>query len=94
MNIELVYIDSSQPLFYQQLKVEANTTVSEALQRSSFSSQHPNVSLEDLVVGIYSDKVHMEHLLQPGDRIEIYRPLSITPMEKRRLLAKRRARSS
>ena len=38
----------------------------------------------ELQVGIFSQKCSLDHVLEPGDRIEIYRPLLIDPKERRR----------
>jgi putative ubiquitin-RnfH superfamily antitoxin RatB of RatAB toxin-antitoxin module len=35
-------------------------------------------------LGIFSKRVSSDHLVQAGDRIEIYRPLMLDPMEARR----------
>ena len=39
-------------------------------------------------VGIYSQKVRLDTVLNAGDRIEIYRPLTIDPMAKRKSKSK------
>lgn len=42
---------------------------------------------ESLILGVYSQKVDHDHLLEEGDRVEIYRPLTADPKEVRRQLA-------
>jgi len=44
-------------------------------------------SIENLSVGIYAKKVSLDTLLEEGDRVEIYRPLTADPKEVRRQLA-------
>ncbi len=39
-------------------------------------------------VGIYSQKKPLDYILQANDRIEVYRPLSIDPMKRRKRQAK------
>lgn len=42
------------------------------------------MAFSDLQVGIFSQKCSLDHRLEPGDRIEIYRPLLVDPKERRR----------
>jgi len=44
-------------------------------------------STDDLLIGIYAEKVDLDYLLEEGDRVEIYRPLTADPKEVRRQLA-------
>jgi putative ubiquitin-RnfH superfamily antitoxin RatB of RatAB toxin-antitoxin module len=43
--------------------------------------------VDELNIGIYSRKVDVEHLMEEGDRLEIYRDLTADPKEVRRQLA-------
>lgn len=63
-----------------------NTTVGAALISSKIFDIHPETAT--FPVGIYSKIVSKDAVLRDGDRIEIYRPLSIDPKEKRRQLAR------
>jgi putative ubiquitin-RnfH superfamily antitoxin RatB of RatAB toxin-antitoxin module len=40
-------------------------------------------------LGVFSRRVEADHVLSPGDRVEIYRPLTIDPMDARRRRARR-----
>ena len=42
-------------------------------------------------LGIYAKKVAADRILEEGDRLELYRPLTLDPMEARRRRAKRGA---
>lgn len=66
------------------LTVEESCTVALAIDRSAICAQFPEISRSNLVVGINSRRVTLDSLLQSGDRIEIYRPLTIDPKEARR----------
>lgn len=76
----------------QQVSIElshhAELTVSEAIQQSGILQQFPELQLERLTVGIYSQKVSLQSLVAVGDRIEIYRPLTADPKQNRRERAK------
>lgn len=65
-------------------------TVEKALDQSGLLDKY-NLSKQELNIGIFSEKVKLEHRLKPGDRIEIYRPLKINPKEARRIRANRRS---
>ncbi len=82
-NVEVVYV----PLDHKPLQVDVpyivGMTVQQAIRASGFSD------VEGMTVGIFSHQVTRDTLLKPGDRVEIYRPLLIDPMEKRRQRAKK-----
>jgi len=72
------------------LSVEENCTVELAIKRSKIMEQFPEIKLANIRVGIYSQPVKLDSNLQAGDRIEIYRPLTIDPKELRRLKSRAR----
>jgi hypothetical protein len=69
------------------LSVEESCTVELAIKRSKIMEQFPEIKLAGIVVGIFSQRVKLDANLQEGDRIEIYRPLTIDPKEARRIKA-------
>ena len=83
LQVEVVYIDDQQQLFYRQLDVDMGTTVEGVLIQSGIYEQFPESKA--LKTGIFSRPVDRELEVQAGDRVEVYRPLVINPMEKRRL---------
>lgn len=70
------------------LDVARGTTASQALLRSGFIERFSGVSL-DSPVGVYGELVDAEQALRDGDRLEIYRPLLVDPMQARRVRAVR-----
>ena len=72
------------------LSVEESCTVELAIKRSKIIEQFSEIKLADIKVGIFSQMVKLDSNLQDGDRIEIYRPLTIDPKEARRLRATRK----
>ena len=74
------------------LQVEPSCNVAVAIKRSGILEQFPEILYPDISVGIFSRKVNLDAGLSEGDRVEIYRPLEITPMQARRLRAKRLAK--
>ena len=71
------------------LSVEENCTVALAIARSKIQDEFPEIHLATIAVGIFSKRVKLDAPLKEGDRIEIYRSLIISPMELRRLKAKK-----
>ena len=76
------------------LRVACGTTAWEAVKQSEIAEEIPAIDLETAVLGIFSRKLDgkrapapKDYVLKPRDRIEIYRPLRITPMEARKLRA-------
>jgi hypothetical protein len=70
--------------------VAKGTTVKEVLLSSNLFDNQAQLTNENINVGIFSQKVTLETPIQEECRIELYRPLLLTPMERRRLLAQRR----
>lgn len=69
--------------FYLTVDYQAGMTVADAIERSGL--RNLTSVPEALSYGIFSVKVHdLDHVLQPGDRVELYRALRINPKEIRR----------
>lgn len=66
------------------IAVEESCTVELAIKRSKIIEQFPEIKLAHIVVGIFGQRVKLDSNVQAGDRIEIYRPLTIDPKEARR----------
>jgi len=69
------------------VRLEDGATVADAIEQSSIQSAFPEWNLRACAVGIWGQLVEPDQRLQPGDRVEIYRPLTIDPRETRRTLA-------
>ncbi len=66
------------------LWVPQGTTVAEGIELSAIRDEFPALDIDLTRVGIFSHKVPLDQILMEGDRIEIYRPLRVDPMEVRR----------
>ena len=62
-------------------------TVEQAIECSGILNEFTGIDLAVNKVGIFGMQVRLSHRLQPGDRVEIYRPLIINPKQARRLRA-------
>lgn len=87
VKVELVYVAQDRTLVHFTLSLEPGSTVGDALNKSGLLVSNPE--LEGLDLGIFAKKVTLNTLVKSGDRIEIYRPLSFDPKEKRRQRAKK-----
>lgn len=70
-----------------ELSAPAGTTLGEIIESSRILKRFPGFDQESLQFGIWGRVVSMEHVLEEGDRVEVYRPLRIDPREARRQLA-------
>jgi len=69
------------------VRLQDGATVADAIEQSSIQSAFPEWNLRECPVGIWGQLAQPGQRLQPGDRVEIYRPLTIDPREARRALA-------
>ncbi len=74
-----------------ELLVEPGTTALQAVERSGIVRFFPEIDPANARMGIFGQALGTkglgqpnEHVLQPGDRVEIYRPLTSDPKEARR----------
>nr|BFD39571.1 RnfH family protein [Pseudomonas sp. FFPRI_1] len=86
--IEVVYAALDRQLLVSA-QVPQGSTLRGALLVSSIGERFPELDLATCPVGIFGKQIAEpeQHLLQAGDRIEIYRPLLADPKEVRRLRA-------
>jgi len=71
-------------------RVAAGTRVVDAVRQSGILEEFPEIDLASAKLGIFSRRVHARDVVTEGDRIEIYRPLSVDPKTVRRLRAQAR----
>lgn len=84
--IELIYATlASQELLH--LEVPDGSDIAACIELSEIKSQHPEIDLSQMQVGIFSQIKPLTYVVQEGDRIEIYRPLQADPKAVRRMRA-------
>lgn len=86
IHIELVFVPANQKILHLQLTLPVGSTIADAIDKSGVLQSHPEIN--HLAIGIFGKLVPLTHVVKSGDRIEIYRSLSIDPKEKRRQRAK------
>ena len=91
MKIDVVYASETQQRIYH-LNLPEGSTVAQAIELSEVLTDFPEIDLAKNTLGIFSKKITLTTTLtklMPGDRVEIYRPLLVDPMQKRRILAEK-----
>jgi uncharacterized protein len=74
------------------VRIAVGCTVSEAIEMSGIAAQLGEIVATDQNVGVFSRPVTLATVLNDGDRVEIYRPLTRDPKDTRRLRAGRQKR--
>lgn len=77
----------------REVELPCAATLEQALAASGFREAFPGVPAA-APVGVFGRLCAPQHVLQAGDRVEIYRPLVFDPMESRRRRALHRARKT
>ena len=72
-----------------ELAVPADAVLLDALRASGVLERHPEIDIGSTRFGIWGQRRALDAPLRDGDRIEIYRPLQVDPMEARRLRQRR-----
>jgi putative ubiquitin-RnfH superfamily antitoxin RatB of RatAB toxin-antitoxin module len=91
IEIEVVYISNSHQ-YQKTFEVEAGTSVIDAVHLSGVCDEFPDLKLGKLdKLGIFGKAVDPQDCVKAFDRVEIYRPLLVDPMQARRLRAQKRA---
>lgn len=90
IRVEVVYATRERQVLVA-LELEPGCTVEEAITRSGLTREFPEMQVDPDAIGIFSRKVPPDHVLSPGDRVEIYRPLVADPKEARRKRAEKPA---
>lgn len=83
LRVEVVY---ARPGVQRCVAVDlpSGVTIRAAIERSRIVEEFPEIDFAMNKVGIFNVLHSLDHIVQAGDRIEIYRPLLIDPKEGRR----------
>lgn len=108
ITVSFLYVHTDGQVFAKSLTIPKNTSLKSAILASDWLNLPEFVAIktwlddtdEDTTpnqkawyVGVWSVKKPLNYLLQEGDRVEFYRPLSDDPMKKRQskvLIAKKK----
>jgi len=99
-DFDLISVEVAYALPHQQkiisLLVKPGTTALQAVQQSRITDYFPEIDLANAAMGIFGQALGTKglesaarHLLHEGDRVEIYRPLTVDPKDARRRRAEK-----
>ncbi|MBF0159085.1 MAG: RnfH family protein [Magnetococcales bacterium] len=83
MRVAVTYAEPRKQMLLE-FEVPEGYTAEQAIRRSGILGKCPQIDLAQQKIGIYSRLVPLEQVLQPGDRVEIYRPAVGKPPKKSR----------
>jgi uncharacterized protein len=86
LEVEVAYARPERQLIIK-LEVPVGTTAIEAVRLSGIEEQFPDIDLASQRLGVFGKLCKNDRPLNPGDRVEIYRPLQVDPRAARRELA-------
>lgn len=81
-SVEIIYSPKNGTIVSKQITYYPGLTIEKAIDESKIASLYPEVV--NYNSGIFSSIAPKSSLVKPFDRIEIYRPLTVCPKEKRR----------
>jgi uncharacterized protein len=76
------------------VEVAPGATIGEALEASDLLQLEPELRGRTLEAGVWNRRCSLGDRVREGDRIEVYRPLTVDPKEARRIRAAVRRRRS
>jgi uncharacterized protein len=86
MKVGIVYATPSRQSWLT-VDVPDGSTVKDAIVRSGILDQFPEIDLDRQKVGVFGKAVALDAAVEPGTRIEIYRPITADPKTVRRRAA-------
>lgn len=78
MQVGVAYSEPSQQVWLH-VEVPEGATVQGAIELSGVLRLFPRIDLTKQKVGIFARVVKLDAVLRPGDRVEIYRPITCDP---------------
>jgi putative ubiquitin-RnfH superfamily antitoxin RatB of RatAB toxin-antitoxin module len=87
VQVEVVYCPAPGQVDQVRLALPAGATVADALAASGMAQRHGLPGVPD--AGIHGRAQPPHTVLREGDRVELYRPLTVDPKEARRLRYRR-----
>jgi putative ubiquitin-RnfH superfamily antitoxin RatB of RatAB toxin-antitoxin module len=83
VNVEVVYAGPTRQVV-RRVALSAGSTVMQAIEASGLAREIPGLVVDPARLGIFSRKAAPDQVVGEGDRVEIYRPLTLDPKEARR----------
>ena len=78
MNVGVCYAEVDRQL-WMRLEVPDNSTIAEAINLSGVLKLYPEINLSHQKVGIFGKIATLDTPVKEGDRVEIYRQITVDP---------------
>ena len=78
MKVSVVYATPNRQ-FWITLDMPEGARVRELIERSGVLNRFPEIDLQRQKMGIFSKLTTLDAVLEDGDRVEIYRPITADP---------------
>ena len=89
MEVSLIYSPMPRLVREWHLNLPSASSAASALENSGFFEDFPQLRGQNLLLGVWSQRVEAHHVLLHGDRLEVYRALQVEPKVARRERFKR-----
>ncbi len=83
ITVNVVYAEPERQ-FVRRVTLPAGSTVMQAIEASGIAQAVAGLLIDPARLGVFSRKAAPDQVLGEGDRVEIYRPLTLDPKEARR----------
>jgi uncharacterized protein len=83
IDVEVIYALPQEQVLLK-VRVAAGTTAAQAISACGVLARYPEIDPARMTIGVFSKIVPPDTPLNAGDRVEIYRPLTVDPKEARR----------
>jgi hypothetical protein len=91
IRVAVVYAMARRACLFE-VRVPAGSSVRQALSACGIFDAVPELAGQEPYVGVFGQSCRLDDPVHDGDRIEIYRPLTIDPKQARRQRAALKAR--
>lgn len=78
MIVGICYAKAARQLWIN-IDVAQGATVRDAIEKSGVLEKFPDINLEEQAVGVFGKLAKLDTILNEGDRVEIYRPITADP---------------
>ncbi|OQK15512.1 RnfH family protein [Methyloprofundus sedimenti] len=78
MNVGVCYAEADRQL-WMRLEVPDDSDIEKAIELSGILQQYPEIDLSTQKVGIFGKLAKLNAKIREGDRIEIYRKITVDP---------------
>lgn len=89
IKIEIAFAKSDKDQCILTIEIEEGSTIAAVIQAADIIAMYPEIDLAKHKVGIFGKHRVLSDTVKEGDRVEIYRPLTIDPKEARRAKARK-----